>query len=287
MKSGYSAGIVAGFITGIASLIFAGIGSQLLAGFSLSIILALLPFTAVTHIGFNLIYGGIFGILFSKFYDVIPGKSGFRKGLVWGLIYAIVPEWWITSYNLAQGFIPIAIVWAYCGLIVILCYGPPLGYLYEGSQQPVKAEDKRKHKPIAGIIAGLVGGVVAAVLVFIQFIMGIPYLYHGLDVLPALRYPGYPLFTSITNVVAIEFILMFFWGMIFSVIFVMLYARLPGKNVMKGLYYGLLLILLSILYFAIWGLAYTYSLQAVLMAVAVCGLAFISFGIVLGYFYKR
>jgi hypothetical protein len=277
MKSGHTAGIVAGFITGIASLIFGGMGAQIfILELPLSTILEFLPFTATTHIGFNLVYGVIFGILFAKFYDVIPGKSGFKKGLFWGFIYAIVPEWWLASYSLAHGNFPTSFLWGYCGLIVIIFYGPPLGFLYKGTQQLVKAEDKRKHKPVAGVIAGLVGGVVTSIFAFISFIMKIPDMW---------AYPDYHI-APITTV-PIEFILAVIWGIIFGVIFVVLYPRLPGRNVMKGLYYGLILFLLAEIYGLIWGLAYANVLQSLLLSVINYGLAFISYGIVLGYFYKK
>ena len=280
MKSGHAAGLVAGFIAGIADIIFGGILAQLYVWeFPMSVVLELLPFTATVHTGVNVVYGVIFGILFAKLYDVIPGKSGFRKGVFWGLIYAIVPTWWITSYYLAYGAIPMTLVWLICGLVVIIFYGPPLGYLYEGSQQPVKAEDKRKYKPIAGVIAGLVSGIVAAVLLFIHLSMEIPFFwYYPVDVVPA---------TLITNVVAIGFVLSVIWGIIFGAIFALLYARLPGKNVMKGIYYGLLLFLLSTIFGTIWGLAYGADLQMEFSGLIMGVLAFISYGMVLGYFYKK
>ena len=176
MKSGHAAGLVAGFIFGIADLVFGGIVAQsYVFELPMSTVLEFLPFTATTHIGFGILWGFIFGILFAKFYDVIPGKSGFRKGVFWGLIYAIVSVWWITSHHLAYGAIPMALLWGSCVILVIIFYGPPLGYLYEGTQQPVKPEDKRKHKPVAGVVAGLVGGIVASVVNFPGLSMGIPF----------------------------------------------------------------------------------------------------------------
>jgi len=150
----------------------------------------------------------------------------------------------------------LTILWFACAPLVIIIYGPSLGYLYEGTQQPVKAEDKRKHKPVAGVIAGLDGGIVASVVSLLGLSMVIPFgWYFPVDVVPA---------TLITNVVAIQFVLMVIWGIIFGAIFALLYARLPGKDVMKGLYYGLILFLIAEVYGMIWALAYAAPLQSVL-----------------------
>jgi len=280
LKSGYAAGLVAGFIAGMADMIFGGIlGQTYVLGFPLSTVLGWLPLTITTHIGFNVIYGAIFGILFAKFYDVIPGKSGFRKGVFWGLIYAIVSNLWFTSHHLVHGAIPSALIWVICGLVMLIFYGPSLGYLYEGTQKPVKPEDKRKHKPIASVVAGLVSGIVTVALFFI--LPPAPFIWYApADMIPA---------TLITNVAAGEFVLAVIWGIIFGVIFALLYARLPGKDVMKGLYYGLLLFLLVEVFTLMWYLTYqpTANLQSHLNGVIMHGLPHIIFGIVLGYFYKK
>jgi len=196
------------------------------------------------------------------------------------LIYAIVPEWYMASTALAYGLFWAVILWVVYGPVVILFYGLPLGFLYEGTQQPVKPEDTRKHKPIAGVVAGFVGALVVAVLTFIQLIMEMPDLVQLFNTPPL-----------ITNVVAINFILIFFWGIIFNIIFVLLYARMPGKNVMKGLYYGLILFLVVVIYNST-AVSLVYSnkpgaFEALLMLTISFGLAFISYGIVLGYFYKK
>jgi len=290
MKTGYAAGAVAGFIVGIPALIFGVPIIQMIGfGLSLSEVLEILPFTATMHIVFNTFWGLVWGVLFAKFYDVIPGASSVKKGLMWGLVYAVV-EWWCGSLWLVNGFFAIervsihffanVLLWAVYGPVVILFYGLPFGYLYEGTKQPVKLEDKRKHKPIAGMVAGLVGGIVAAVLTFNQLIMGIPFLWYWPDFNPP----------ALINV-ATEFVIMFFWGIIFNVIFVLLYARIPGKDVMKGLYYGLLLYLITWIYWIISVLLYAgttaQGLQAVGYSTMVLCLAYISYGIVLGYFYKK
>ena len=103
MTTGYAAGAVAGFIVGIPAFIIGGFIIPYYSGLSLSETLEFLPFTATFHIGFNTFWGVIFGVLFAKFYDVIPGGSGVKKGLMWGLIYAIVPEWWCGAYMLLHG----------------------------------------------------------------------------------------------------------------------------------------------------------------------------------------
>ncbi|MCW4032956.1 MAG: hypothetical protein NWF08_06145 [Candidatus Bathyarchaeota archaeon] len=280
MKSGYGAGIVAGFIAGLADFIFGGIGGlTLVGGYPLSTVLGMVQLLFTTHIGFNVIYGAIFGILFAKFYDVIPGKSGFRKGVVWGFIYMIVSNFWFSAHHFVVGAIPICLIWGVCGLTMLIFYGPSLGYLYEGTQKPVKPEDKRKHKPIASVVAGLVSGIVTVVLFFI--LPHAPFIWSW----PAEMIPA----TLITNVAAGEFVVAVIYGIIFGVIFALLYARLPGKDVMKGLYYGLILFLIVDLFTLMWYLTYqlTANLQSHLNGLIMHGLPHIILGIVLGYFYKK
>jgi hypothetical protein len=279
LKTGYAAGAVAGFIVGIPALIIGAFILPWYGGLSLSELLQFLPFTATQHLGINIIWGFIWGVLFAKFYDVIPGGSGVKKGLFWGLIYAII-EWWCGVYAFAYGQFWGALLWAIYGPVVIFFYGLPLGLLYEGTQQPVKPEDKTRHKPIADIIAGLVIGIVAAIFTFVRLMMGIP---SGWDL---------PLITPwITNVIALDFVLAFIWGIIFSIIFVLLYARLPGRNVMKGLYYGLLIYLITVVYIifvGLWNFSYIEGyFLAIGYGLVTNGLAFICYGLVLGYFYKK
>jgi len=275
MKSSSISGAIAGFVAGsvavFTQIVLASLGLQPTA------ILKVLPFTATVHIGFNTIWFAVFGVLYSKFYDVIPSK-GAKKGLVYGLIIYLMIGLLPASYYFANGNFLGASGYAFTGLVVPVIYGLLQGVLYDGPKQPVRIEDKIKHNLIAGPVAGLLGGVVAAVLIFICFMMGVPYGWY---------WPHYPPITSITNVVAIELILMIVWGTIINTIFVMFYARIPGKGIMRGLYFGLLLCLLCVIRPHSWGIPYAANPQSLAWGAIVYSLAFISYGIVLGYLYKK
>jgi hypothetical protein len=282
VKSIYAASAFAGFLAGIGAIIFGPPIIQMsYFGLSPSAVLELLPFTATMHIGFNVFWGIIFGLLFVKFYDVIPSKSGVKKGLMWGLIYAIVPEWYMGVICFAYQPYQFGLVWAIYGPVVIIFYGLPLGYFYEGSQKPVRAEDRRKFNPFAGVVGGLFLGIVTAVFTFIGFIGG------------ATNINTFPLYRPIQiNDVAIDFAFWFIWGIIFSVLFALLYARIPGRGIRKGIYWGLILFLIATIYSITVGLLYASALvgpliEQIPMLLILSCLVYIGYGSILGYFYRK
>jgi len=276
MKSGFASGAIAGFFAGTLT-IFGAIPYQLALGLQPATVLKDLPFTGTVHLGYNIIWAAVFGVIYTKFYDVIPGK-GAKKGLVYGLIIYLMIALLPASYYLANGNFTQGNGYLLIGILYTVTYGFLQGILYDGSKHPGKIENNLKDVIIAGSIAGLVGGIVASVLTFIGFIIGIPYWAY---------YPHYHPITSITSVVAIEFILMLVWGIVFSSIFLLLFVKIPGKGIMKGLYFGLLLCLLCVIRPFSWGIPYAFNPQSMAMSVIGYSLAFISYGLVLGLLYRK
>jgi hypothetical protein len=84
----------------------------------------------------NVIWGIIFGFLYERFYDLIPGK-GVMKGFVYGLLIWLVSN--IRSVSimglaLAYPFTvaPWGITYLWGGFwAVVVAYGPVLGVLYK------------------------------------------------------------------------------------------------------------------------------------------------------------
>ncbi|WP_455276839.1 hypothetical protein [[Eubacterium] cellulosolvens] len=83
----------------------------------------------------------------------------------------------------------------------------------------------------AGAVAGLIGGIVAVIVGFISSSIG---LYE-----PP---PG-----PITNTIATMIILTIIIGAILGMLYSRLYVSIPGKAILKGIYFGLILWLISII----------------------------------------
>ena len=88
MMRGFYPGLIAGIIGGIVGSISIIIGTMI----GLPHILIGVPLTfelMISHLGYNIgatgIFGGIFGIVYSKFYNGIPSE-GLKKGIVFGLL---------------------------------------------------------------------------------------------------------------------------------------------------------------------------------------------------------
>jgi hypothetical protein len=126
------AGCGAGIIGAICSYlfilvfrIFEPIGGFEIWDFSLSMLYTL------AQISLGMIWGIIFGIIYSRFYDSIPGKE-VLKGVYFGLLIWVVKDVAAGSYTI---LIRMDVSWG-IGLILIgffmwIVYGPVLGYLYK------------------------------------------------------------------------------------------------------------------------------------------------------------
>jgi len=131
MKSGLWAGAIAGIVAGIVGIIVVTI--LVATGLSEPVAGSIARWYT-SQIGFNLVWGAIFGALYVKFQNQIPGK-GILKGLVFGLliwvIHSIYPA---TFYTVVASppWVSFAINWVSGGFIVrALAYGSVLGALYK------------------------------------------------------------------------------------------------------------------------------------------------------------
>ena len=108
MRSSIAAGLIAGAIAGIVPMIlthtYMAIGIQEPYPFPITIIF--LVNQAIVHLGWNGLWGAIFGLFIALFFDRIPGK-GIKKGLLIGLIYSLFSSWqpaysfWTYGHTLA------------------------------------------------------------------------------------------------------------------------------------------------------------------------------------------
>ena len=119
-----------------------------------------------------------------------------------------------------------------------------------------------------GAVAGLVAGIASGLIAFISDnILAVIGLSSGM-------------------VYFNELIVNLIWGLIFGVIFSRTYNMIPGKGILKGLCYGLLVFLFTAFRESIWIAAYASVFFAISVALAYF-FASIVFGIVLGILYDE
>ncbi len=134
MKTGYAAGAVAGLVAAILSpiigFIFIRTGIiEPIGGLEIwdPTMMMLWPFVLF---GLIIIWGTILGVIYSKVYDIIPGKN-LKKGLIYSLIIFLISNIRVTSFQIpfAQ-----AITWLWTfnivGFLGLVIYGLIIGYLY-------------------------------------------------------------------------------------------------------------------------------------------------------------
>jgi hypothetical protein len=132
---GFYSGLIAGIIGGIALFLYVIITQHLsqLPDFT-SLDFWLNYF--IYQIGLQGIFGGIFGIMYSKFYNGIPGKS-IVKGLVFGLIIFLLGNFAYGTLHLWIGLSAANeshLAWGidyFEGFPLFLAYGIALGPIYE------------------------------------------------------------------------------------------------------------------------------------------------------------
>jgi hypothetical protein len=179
---------------------------------------------AIFEIVSNIIWGIFFGIIFSKAYDLIPGKGVF-KGLLFGLvIYAFFNiRFAIFNYSYNLDLIAISVL-LYIHPIV---YGLVLGVLY---RVPEKKLEISKHSRMWGVYSGIFASILFSVGVITYYVL--------MTVLGMREQPldiEFVIFQQSAHIV-----INMFWYGIFGAFYAMFYDRIPGRNLMKGLYFGLI-----------------------------------------------
>ncbi|WP_455279133.1 hypothetical protein [[Eubacterium] cellulosolvens] len=130
MKSGLTAGAIAGIIAGIVGVIW--ITGSIAIGLSQADPSAP-SYWWVNQIVFNLIWGAIFGVIYQRFYDLVP-SSGIMKGVSYAALLWLVHGVYTSVFLLA--IVPMlsafAVAWLIGGFIVrVIGYGIPIGFLYK------------------------------------------------------------------------------------------------------------------------------------------------------------
>ena len=289
-KIGAVSGLIASFFGGLLFLFLTPIS------FSLGFFTPLWrePLTRGGPITFVLllIWGVIFGLIYSKTYNLIP-KKGIFKGFIYGFIlYVLVTVRMSWSFSLVYGYVLDANSWAFLYLFFWVLYGLVLGFFYEYLCRrycPTRDEPKiiaydMKGGILPGAIAGLFAGIAAGIVAAGGPVIG---LWQTAGV------PQVMTFDFLISQVQTHIVLNMFWGVIFGALYAIVYNLVPGKGVTKGLVYSMILWILFAFIHWSFNLSWfvfidNWPLVMYYLGVIAIGIAHnIVFGLVLGYLYRK
>jgi hypothetical protein len=271
--SGLIAGITAGIVASIFHVLMINIGFMTRASNVVE-----------TQIIINIIWGAIFGAIYSKVNRLIPGRP-ITKGLYFGLFVLLIANLRDVSFALPYAiFFLWSVGLAIVGFFQYVAFGSIIGILYDSlfsKYGTPKVEPKIKTYPImsginVGAIAGLIGGVMAFLSRVVGNNIGLFKFLWNIPVTPII----------LTYVAALHILINMVWGAVFGAIYTKVYSLVPGKGIIKGLYYGLIFFLVAsfrtTLYQFGWGdveMAWMWFFVGVIQAIV--------FGLVLGLLYRK
>jgi hypothetical protein len=280
-KIGAISGLIAGIVAGISFTFIEYVGLTVgLPYWNIEVPLANPLMTIVLP---NIIIYGIFGvflgIIFSKIYDLIPGKTGLLKGFVLGLGFYLILSFRNMLFTYAYGYYAVAIT---CLIsIETIIYGLILGILYKA---PAPKLETKKYDMKDGIIPGAITGAIFSIM-FVIFMVTSAYLgfiYKFME-----TYPAYV--TDIGFIIsqygAHTVINMFMMGC-YGVFYVRFYDRIPGKAIIKGAIFGFIIWIFTDLFNSVYSLTYG-DLPGALWAGLTVPDMYIAVGILIEGFYKK
>lgn len=132
MKNGIVAGAIAGIVGGILAitLTYFTLPPEVQATVGLN---AGTMKWFTSQGGLNVIWGAIFGWIFTKVYNLVPSK-GISKGLIFSLLIWVLINIYPTSFYMLVYDPPLtamAFGWGVVGLFIRIVYGLVLGALYK------------------------------------------------------------------------------------------------------------------------------------------------------------
>ena len=280
--SGLIAGIVAGILYVISVKIAISIG--LFSPGKQSII----PNAYGANILIPIIWGIIGGVIYTRAYNVIPGK-GALKGIFYGFILLLLSWVQNSSFTLAYGGFLDAAGYIFSGFFKWMAYGLVLGILYEflrSRYYPTKVEPRIiTYTMIGGVlpgaIAGIADGIAAALANAIASMTGLfgPQVMAGAPKIFTLDFWIYQSGSHIlVNLI---------WGAVIGMIFTKVYNLVPGKGIIKGLCYSVIICTLSTFHYSAYAIGWSLvpaGLWAIWVGIFSTAT---TLGIVLGALYKK
>lgn len=290
MKS-WKIGAISGLIAGIVASIVTVVYLMILYDFGLPFYCAPyhypspdIPFQGLAFIEiiFSIIWCVILGIIYSKIYDLIPGK-GVLKGLVYGLgIYLIVGIRSVTFY-MFYGDVFRAVSNFFI-IFVWIAYGITLGIFYEFLYNRGYPKKKRlkipKHNMTNGIHPGAIGGLSGGILLYVigtvGFLAGLwPNVVEDPDIYFIIFQFGTHVFFNMI------------WGIIFGMLFVMFYKKIPKQGMSKGIVFGLTIYFITTFRASIEFIACGYDIGTSFLWITTSFIMMFTVGLVLGLLYRK
>jgi len=285
LKIGILVGVIAGIIAGILYIISVRIAVSIglfSPGFQ-----SIIPNAYGANLIIPIIWGIIGGVIYTRSYNVIPGKGVF-KGVFYGFILFLLSWVQNQSFALAYGaFLDVA-GHIFSGFFQWMAYGLVLGILYEylrNRYYPTKRESKIITYPVIGGVfpgafAGLADGIAAALALALASMTGLfgPQVMAGAPDIFTFDFWVYQSGShTLMNLI---------WGIVIGMIFTQVYNLVPGKGIIKGLCYSIIICTFSTFHMG----AYWYGWGAIAIAWWAIWVGIFStattLGIVLGALYK-
>ena len=290
LKIGAISGLIAGFVFLVVGEIAIRIGLSM--GLWDPWFRPFLMNNTLVNIPLLVSWGVVLGIIYSKVYSLIP-RSGILKGLVYGLFLYLIVSIRIETFTIPYGLVLSAAGHIFAAFFEWTAYGLSLGLLYKflrdryyptGEEPKIVTYDMRSGLQ-PGAIAGVLGGIAAGVLAVMGHATGYWGVFTAGKLIPTIQFWysqfGHHVFTNMI------------WGTVFGMFFPKVYNLIPGKNVTKGFYYGLIVFLVTTFQVTTWTTCwYAYHSAWQLFLFDVLGLTIgasnaIVFGLVLGALYKK
>jgi len=290
LKAGIISGLIAGIISAIVYEIFSNIA--VLIGLYDPWLHPLVLGNIVVNIPLFGFWGIILGIIYSRIYDIIPRK-GVLKGLIYGLFLYFIVGIRLDTFLLPYGLFLWAAGDAFSEFFMWILYGLVLGYLFELLH--IKYNIPKELKKIVqydmmsgifpGAIAGFFGGLAASFFAVLGSLTGSW---------------GYIIECEVISVIDLwisqagtHIVINMIWGTIFGALFAKVYNLVPGKKVIKGLCYGLIMFLITTLQFTTWAICMWANhnlwdlVLAEILGLSIGGANATIFGLVLGLLYRK
>jgi len=275
-KIGAVAGLIAGIVAGIVAII-TGINLINMGFFYWEFPQPTMIRIVTVEIVTNTILGVILGVIYSKLNEMIPGKD-VSKGLLYGLILSLLYCIRWSTLSIMYGYMQTAITWSVY-IIPLISYGFVLGVFYEILCNRYHVPKLKKiigHDITGGIypgaIAGLIGGIpveISNILIFNRHLWSI----YLSEICVLIGQLGTHLFFNMI------------WGIVFGILFVVFYEKIPGIGIPKGLIFSMIMFLISSFRSGIFILGYGDLMLGLWQFTG--GFTFLFFGILLGYLYKK
>ena len=283
LKAGIISGLIAGIISAIVYEIFSNIA--VLIGLYDPWLHPLVLGNIVVNIPLFGFWGIILGIIYSRIYDIIPRK-GVLKGLIYGLFLYFIVGIRLDTFLLPYGLFLWAAGDAFSEFFMWILYGLVLGYLFELLH--IKYNIPKELKKIVqydmmsgifpGAIAGFFGGLAASFFAVLGSLTGSW---------------GYIIECEVISVIDLwisqagtHIVINMIWGVIFGILFVMFYGKIPREGILKAIIFSMVIFFLTSFRVTILFLAYELLVFFYLWLITGF-LQFFALGLVLGLLYRK